>query len=252
MPEEPMQIIVSEQVGLLLRTLAKLTNMTNDQIILKALKLDGLNLGEPPKPLPSAVTPDGTSFRTREASLPVGLRLRKVFKGQERRATVEQHGIRIEGENRVFLSPSLAAVAVTGYNTNGWVFWEYLDQATQSWKPLDQLRQAESNMQPYLERLKQALADAPRSREFLSEYVRELEMHRREEDIFIRLAFRDASAGGAFGRGDTHITSVYSELYDRSLDANQKREIRLWWHDRVRREAEGFADLRARLAKLNP
>src|SRR5713226_989084 len=138
MTEEPMQIIVSDQVGLLLRTLSKLTNMTNDQIILKALKLDGLNLGEQPKVSPPAA--DGATFKTREASLPVGLRLRKVFKGQERRAAVEQHGIRLEGENRVFLSPSLAAVAVTGYNTNGWTFWDYWDEKTQNWRPLDDLR----------------------------------------------------------------------------------------------------------------
>jgi len=140
MAEEPMQIIVSEQVGLLLRTLSKLTNMTNDQIILKALKLDGLNLGEPANSPPSPAAGDGATFRTREASLPVGMRLRKVFKGQERGATVEQHGIRIEGENRVFLSPSLAAVAVTGYNTNGWTFWDYWDEKTQNWRPLDDLR----------------------------------------------------------------------------------------------------------------
>src|SRR6266478_6255769 len=61
-------------------------------------------------------------------------------RGQERCATVEQHGIRIEGENRVFLSPSLAAMAVTGYNTNGWVFWDYCDEQTQTWRPLDQFR----------------------------------------------------------------------------------------------------------------
>src|SRR5712692_8481183 len=139
MPEESMQIIVSEQVGLLLRTLSKLTNMTNDQIILKALKLDGLNLGEPPRPMPSPAA-NGAFFRAREAMLPVGLRLRKVFKGQEHRATVGQDGIRVEGINSLFMSPSLAAVAVTGYNTNGWVFWDYCDEQTQTWRPLDQFR----------------------------------------------------------------------------------------------------------------
>jgi hypothetical protein len=133
-----MQIVVSDQTALLLKTLSRLTNMSVEQVILKALKLDQLNLGEPAKVSPPAA--DGAAFRTREASLPVGLRLRKLFKGQERRATVDQHGICIEGENRVFLSPSLAAVAVTGYNTNGWSFWDYWDERTQNWRPLDDLR----------------------------------------------------------------------------------------------------------------
>ncbi len=40
----------------------------------------------------------------------------------------------------MFLSPSLAAVAVTGYNTNGWSFWDSWDEKTQNWRPLDDLR----------------------------------------------------------------------------------------------------------------
>ncbi len=100
------------------------------------------------------------------------------------------------------------------------------------------------------ERLKKVLEDAPRSREFLSDYVRELELHRNEEDIFIRLAFQNVSVGGAQGRGDTFVTSAYSELYDQPLDANQKREVRQWWHDKVQREAEMYDDLRARLGRV--
>jgi hypothetical protein len=101
MQEVGMQIVVSDQTGLLLRTLSRLTNMSIEQMILKALKLDQLNLGEPPSALPA--TANGV-FRTREALLPVGLRLRKFFKGQEHRATVGQDGIRVQGINGVFLS----------------------------------------------------------------------------------------------------------------------------------------------------
>src|SRR5258708_1990987 len=139
MQEATMQIVVSDQTGLLLRTLSRLTNMSVEQVILKALKLDQLNLGEQHAKASSA-SPDGASFRTREASLAVGLRLRKVFKGQERLAAGGQDGIRVEGINGVFLSPSLAAVAVTGYNTNGWLFWDYWDEKTENWRPLDELR----------------------------------------------------------------------------------------------------------------
>ena len=135
--EVAMQIVVSDEVGTVLRSLSTVMNMTIDQLLRRFVGLDGPTVSPVAPPAQAA---GGRSLRTREGSLPAGLRLRKVFKGQERRATVEQHGIRLEGENRVFLSPSLAAVAVTGYNTNGWVFWEYLDEATQSWRPLEQFR----------------------------------------------------------------------------------------------------------------
>jgi len=140
MQEEAVQINVSDKVGLLLRTVARLTNKTIDEVILKALNFENLDLGEPSKPLsPNAAATDGI-FRTREAALSVGLRLRKIFKGQERHAVVEQDGIRVEGISGMFQSPSLAAVAVTGYNTNGWLFWDYWDEIAQEWKPLDLLR----------------------------------------------------------------------------------------------------------------
>ena len=140
MQEGAVQINVSDKVGLLLRTLSRLTNMTTDDIILKALKLDGFDAGEPSAPSPPAAPGADGFLRTREAALPVGLRLRKVFKGQERRAAVSQDGICVEGVGGVFQSPSKAAVAVTGYNTNGWTFWDYWDEASQGWKPLDSLR----------------------------------------------------------------------------------------------------------------
>lgn len=102
-----------------------------------------------------------------------------------------------------------------------------------------------------IQRLREQLEDAPISLDLLTNYVRELELHRSEEDIFIRLAFRDLSVGGATGRGDTYLTSAYSELYDQPLDPNQKREARRWWHDRMQREANRHDDLKARLAKLS-
>jgi hypothetical protein len=101
-----------------------------------------------------------------------------------------------------------------------------------------------------MDRLKKVLEETSRSHEFLSDYVKELELHRNEEDIFIRLAFQNVSLGGAHGRGDAFLTSVYSELYDQPLDANQKLEVRQWWHDKVQREAEAHDDLQARLAKF--
>ncbi len=133
-----MQIVVSDEVGTVLRSLSTAMNMTIDQLLRRFVGLESPIVSPGAQPAQAAAR--GGTLRTREGSLPVGLRLRKVFKGQERRAAVEHHGIRLEGENRVFLSPSLAAVAVTGYNTNGWVFWDYCDEQTQTWRPLDQFR----------------------------------------------------------------------------------------------------------------
>lgn len=168
MQEGTVQLNVSDKVGLLLRTLSKATHMTIDEIILKALKLDSLNLGEPPVPSPLTTSAGDGFLRTREAPLPVGLRLRKVFKGQERHATVDQDGIRVNGAGGVYQSPSLAAVAVTGYNTNGWTFWDYWDEVGQSWKSLDLLRSQSLTAYEKLDKyILQSAKAAPPSEGFL-------------------------------------------------------------------------------------
>jgi hypothetical protein len=135
--EVAMQIVVSDEVGTVLRSLSTALNMTIDQLLRRFVGLERPPVS--PGALPSQSAGGGT-LRTREGSLPVGLRLRKVFKGQEHRASIERHGIRVEGIDGLFLSPSLAAVAVTGYNTNGWVFWDYCDEPAQTWRPLDHFR----------------------------------------------------------------------------------------------------------------
>ncbi len=100
------------------------------------------------------------------------------------------------------------------------------------------------------EQLKTALAHAPRGYAFLAGYVGELEHNRSEEDVFIRLAFENASAGGSFpSQGGSFIVSVFSELYE-PLDAERKLEIRRWWHEKVRGEANQFPDLKGRLSRL--
>jgi hypothetical protein len=57
-----------------------------------------------------------------------------------RARNVEPAGIKVEGIDKFFMSPSMAGIAVTGYNTNGWAFWEYFDQQAQEWKSLNDLR----------------------------------------------------------------------------------------------------------------
>ena len=100
------------------------------------------------------------------------------------------------------------------------------------------------------EQLKRTLEDAPRDYAFLAEYVRELELHRKEEDVFLRLAFRNASVGGAHHRTGTFVVIVVSELYE-PLDADHRLEVKRWWHEKVRREANQFDDLRTRLSRVH-
>jgi len=78
--------------------------------------------------------------------------------------------------------------------------------------------------------------------------VRELELRRQEEDVFLRLAFQNAGGGAYRGTGP-FVVIVVSELYE-PIDAERKLEIRQWWHEKVRREANQFDDLRMRLSGL--
>jgi hypothetical protein len=99
------------------------------------------------------------------------------------------------------------------------------------------------------EKLKTTLADVPRGYDFLAGYVRELELFRKEEDVFRRLAFRNVSSGGSHRGSSLFVVSVFSELYE-PLDAERKLEIRKWWDEKVRGEANQFDDLRTRLSRL--
>src|SRR5258708_18995087 len=104
-----MQIVVSDEVGTVLRSLSTAMNMTIDQLLRRFVGLESPTVSPGAQPAQAAAR--GGTLKARDGSLPVGLRLRNVFKGQERRGGVEHHGVRLEGEYRVFPSPSLPAVA---------------------------------------------------------------------------------------------------------------------------------------------
>lgn len=70
--------------------------------------------------------------------LPVGTRLRKRLKGEEYVATVQQDGLEFEGQ--LHNSLSSAGTAITGYNLNGWAFWEYQNLETGQWESVAKLR----------------------------------------------------------------------------------------------------------------
>jgi hypothetical protein len=108
------------------------------------------------------------------------------------------------------------------------------------------LMSTKASMQPdAYGQLRSALADALRSHELLAEYVTELALHRNEEDIFRRLAFRAANSAEA--NAGSAIASGLPELYE-AMSIEAKNELRQWWHEEIRREAYQHEDLRKRLS----
>lgn len=70
--------------------------------------------------------------------IPNNTELKAIHKGVEYRAIVKNGRI-VVGEDR-FLSPSMAARKITGYNINGWHFWEAKDESGE-WKTIVVLRE---------------------------------------------------------------------------------------------------------------
>lgn len=105
---------------------------------------------------------------------------------------------------------------------------------------------AETRMQPEVfERLKSALENISWDRDSIAEYVTELDQRRHEEDIFHRLVLRDGNFGGASSAPCS--VSAFSEMYD-AMSVEKKAQLRRWWHEKLRRRAYYYDDLRARIS----
>ncbi len=103
---------------------------------------------------------------------------------------------------------------------------------------------AEARMQPDpFERFASELENARWDHDFLAEYVNELGKHKREDDIFQRMAF-ELPLSGPTGPSTARIPS---ESYE-AMSAEQKAALRRLWHEKIRREAYHHDDLRARLS----
>jgi len=102
----------------------------------------------------------------------------------------------------------------------------------------------EARMQPdTFERLRSALGDTSSwNHDFLAEYVNvtELNSHRREEDVFRRLAFRCANPSAA-------DAEACAALYE-GMGPEHRAELRRWWHEKIRRQAYQYRDLGTRLS----
>jgi len=94
---------------------------------------------------------------------------------------------------------------------------------------------AKAKMRPdHFERLQSALEGAPWDHDSLAEYVTQLSQLG-EEDIFRRLGLGVSKAGTS------------AEMYE-EMSAEKRAELRRWWHERARREAYHYEDLRTRLS----
>jgi len=143
-----MRLDVSEEVYTEVERLCQMFGVSEDTLVRRLLKLPEKSAAASSGSkgsLPSVEAPTSSKsnqYWTRDGDrLAVGLELRKHFKGKEYRARVTHDGILVDGFSVYFTSPSLAAMAITNYNTNGWHFWEYKEPKTDTWHPLNKLRQ---------------------------------------------------------------------------------------------------------------
>ena len=119
-----------------------------------------------------------------------------------------------------------------------------LSENAQPQREEEETMSAEARMQPDpVERFAAELENARWDHDFLAEYVNELGSHKREDDIFHRMAFGVPQTGGT---GPSAVT-ILSECYA-AMSAEQKPALRRLWHDKIRREAYCHDDLRARLS----
>lgn len=103
---------------------------------------------------------------------------------------------------------------------------------------------AETRMQPDpLERFRSELENARWSREFLANYVSAVSQEKHEDDIFRRMAFELPE----LAENAQSSTDRLSKLYE-AVAPDQRAELRKCWHDRIRREAYRYDDLRTRLS----
>ena len=136
---------VSDEMAGALRVFCEGTGRSADEIIRQGLQclIEKSLVAGSKRSIAPAVSSGSSGLRTQEGVLLAdGLRLRKRYKGTLYEGVVNGGVICLNGFDKEFHSPSVAGIAVTGYNVNGWRFWEYLaDPDTDRWRPLENLRQ---------------------------------------------------------------------------------------------------------------
>lgn len=85
------------------------------------------------------ISPSADSWIAKGVSFPAATEFRANYKGRAITARVEGGALMLNG--RRYLSPSAAAVSVTGNPVNGWRFWECKFPGKSSWQLIESLRQ---------------------------------------------------------------------------------------------------------------
>lgn len=122
----------SQTAHLLIRVAAKLP--ANDPDIVALVAVANSLLGS------SGTETEHPARGDRAPEVTFPLAVFKVHKGRRLDARLLEDGGVIFGEKR-YQSPSAAGVMVTGYNLNGWRFWQYQDPRTGRVRSIDDLRQ---------------------------------------------------------------------------------------------------------------
>lgn len=71
-------------------------------------------------------------------AFPEGTKFRGNYKGYYYRAMVVNKALMLN--NRAFLTPSAAAISITRYPVDGWMFWECKFPDQSCWRSLTQLK----------------------------------------------------------------------------------------------------------------
>jgi hypothetical protein len=88
-------------------------------------------------PAPAAVNGEG-AWEVKGVLFPAGTKFRGKYKGEWHPAHVEAGALVLNGQR--FTSPSPAAGAITGNQTDGWKFWSVQLPGTSTWRKMKEFR----------------------------------------------------------------------------------------------------------------
>lgn len=107
--------------------------MTENEVLREILGL------KPARSTSTVTTADSKgAWVSKGVSFPHGTEFRATYKGQQFFAIVKNGALVMNGKR--FVSPSAAAVSITGNPVNGWRFWECLLPGSTKWKLAADLR----------------------------------------------------------------------------------------------------------------
>ncbi|NGX58591.1 MAG: hypothetical protein K940chlam3_01498 [Chlamydiae bacterium] len=110
----------------------KTEGVTPNDVLRELFGLDPIEAKDVP------LMPSGKPWVTKGVTFPYGAQFRATYKGQEFIAEAKDGALFLNGKR--FISPSAAAVSITGNSVNGWIFWECKLPGSDSWKIIKDYR----------------------------------------------------------------------------------------------------------------